>query len=60
MEILADSSGRNSAPPCMARIFNCHEKKQATTTEYAAPENCSATLRRAQPFGNYKELVQVK
>ncbi len=38
-EIVSDYSDSSNASSCLARIFNCYEKKQATVTEYALLEN---------------------
>ena len=38
-EIVSDYKDSSSTSTCLARIFNCFEKKQATVTEYALLEN---------------------
>ena len=38
-EIVSDYKDSSSTSTCLARIFNCYEKKQATVTEYALLES---------------------
>ncbi len=38
-EIVSDYKDSSNATSCLARIFNCYEKKQATVTEYALLES---------------------
>ena len=38
-EIVSDYKDSSNASSCLARVFNCYEKKQATVTEYALLES---------------------
>ena len=43
-EIVSEYKDSGNASSCLARIFNCFEKKQATVTEYAVLENYFLTI----------------
>ncbi|MGB3018566.1 MAG: hypothetical protein WBC65_12215, partial [Ignavibacteria bacterium] len=43
-EIVSDYKDSSSASSCLARIFNCYEKKQATVTEYSLLESYYSAL----------------
>ncbi len=43
-EIVSDYKDSSSASSCLARIFNCYEKKQATVTEYSLLETYYSVL----------------
>ncbi|MBK6507182.1 MAG: hypothetical protein IPG02_16365 [Ignavibacteria bacterium] len=43
-EIVSDYKDSSSASSCLARIFNCYEKKQATAAEYALLKSYYSTI----------------
>jgi tetratricopeptide (TPR) repeat protein len=43
-EIVSDYKDSSSASSCLARIFNCYEKKQATASEYALMKSYYSTI----------------